>query len=103
MTDLDLLSIPAFLDATKRPQTSTTIRHKRRSKTDDRVLYARLPQPPSNKGYERFTLWLNGESPDLGSGVRHVWAKVGRKWAYVWRPGQHRVRMRISQFKEVTL
>ena len=87
----DLLEIPSFL---------------RRSKTKPKVIKkgrSNKPAPPSAlppEGYKQYHIFNNNEIYALGSGYRIVWAKIGRKWAFIWRgEGHNRIRVRCNVFK----
>jgi len=81
----DLPDIPAFLrreNTGKKPK-----RHYRAH--EGATLHNWAPMTPTHtppKGFEPVTLHLGDELPHVGSGVRRVHVKVGRKWAWIWSP-----------------
>ena len=91
--EADLLTIPSFL---RRP--------KKRGRKKAPVKEQSNPPAPSSSGapppgYKQYHIF-NSDIRFLGSGYRMVWAKIGRKWTFIWRgEGHNRIRVRCSVFQ----
>lgn len=64
--------------------------------------FAKRP-PKSFAGAERVWLSLGDEAPAIGSGRRHVWAKVGWKWVRLCDSMGHRAKVKREVFDKVLI
>ena len=61
-------------------------------------------KPPASqkfRGAEKTTIHLEDECKSIGSGVRTVWAKVGRTWVHLCDPLGNRGKLRVDVFKRL--
>jgi hypothetical protein len=97
--------IPEFLDRSKAGVINKPRRMRLTSRT--RWVTPKLPydrKPPATKrfrGAERATIHLQDECKAIGSGVRTVWAKVGRTWVHLCDAAGNRGRLRVDVFKRL--
>jgi len=80
----DNLEIPEFLKAPNRSVDTTPLKIK--SNRFEKY----VPKPPKGikwKGAELVTVWLADQCPQIGCGIRMVWAKRGHKWVHLEETG----------------
>jgi len=97
--------IPEFLDRSKAGAINKPRRMRLATRT--RWVTPKLPfakNPPKSKifrGAEKTTIHLQDECKSIGTGVRQVWAKVGRTWVHLCDPSGNRGKLRVAEFKRL--
>ena len=61
----------------------------------------RPPKSKTFRGAEKVTIHLADECKAIGSGVRVVWAKRGRKWVYLCDAMNNRGRLSLAVFNRI--
>jgi len=59
------------------------------------------PAGPRWANAELVRVHLTTEAPAIGTGVRHVWAAIGRKWVHLVAANGRKARMTIATFTTV--
>lgn len=96
---IDLLAIPDFLDARKRPARACAA--KPGNGLSRRERWAADPVLPEGE-WTAFEVGLQDELPTIGCGYRVVFARVGRVWVRVYSQcGHHRARVRRTKWERL--
>jgi|TARA_R100000963_G_C4640635_1_gene104283 uncharacterized membrane protein len=103
----DLLAIPDFLKRYKKRGRPRKI-HQPNYLEDTRKKYEEWDLIKQKKYGKPYRIHFNNEVPRIGSGIRKVYVKEGRKWAHLsYHPGDPietfvtRSRIRMSQWNKL--
>jgi hypothetical protein len=97
-----LLTDNFYIPPRLRRTATKTVTPKRKAKRS--VSVAAMPHekhPPKARrfrGAEKMVVHLDDQAPNIGAGIRHVWAKRGRVWVHVADFNGNTAKLRIAEF-----